>query len=197
MARVKKTRAAPRTVHRSERIEVPASRPLRIVVIADTHSQPHPDSADLVAKQHPDVILHAGDVGNLEILSPFEDIAPLHVVRGNIDGRGVGLADSIDIEVHHEGQSLLTFLLMHIAVYGPKLRRDAVALASHYGASFVVCGHSHVPFIGLDRGLDMFNPGSIGPRRFQLPITFGVIEVAPGSVRAHHLSCETGERWSP
>jgi len=27
-----------------------------------------------------------------------------------------------------------------------------------------------MPFIGRDRGITLFNPGSIGPRRFQLPI---------------------------
>ena len=43
----------------------------------------------------------------------------------------------------------------------------------------VVCGHSHVPFIGRDRDLTVFNPGSIGPRRFHLPIVFGTMNVTP------------------
>jgi len=197
MARAKKPRAPRPHVHRSTPIEAPADRPLRIVVIADTHSNPHADSLELVAAQEPDAILHAGDIGNLEVLDPFEAVAPVHVVRGNIDGRADGLADSIDLPIHQDGDVLVTFLMMHIAVYGPKLRRDAIALAHEHGASFVVCGHSHVPFIGLDRGLEMFNPGSIGPRRFQLPITFGVLEVSPGSIRARHVSCETGRDWSP
>jgi len=41
-----------------------------------------------------------------------------------------------------------------------------LARAEH--ASLVVCGHSHVPFIGQDKGITVFNPGSIGPRRFSL-----------------------------
>jgi uncharacterized protein len=62
----------------------------------------------------------------------------------------------------------------------------------------LVCGHSHLPFIGIDRGIAVFNPGSIGPRRYPLPIVFGVIEVPPiGTVRMHHVSCESGARWMP
>jgi hypothetical protein len=61
----------------------------------------------------------------------------------------------------------------------------------------VVCGHSHVPFIGRDRGLSVFNPGSIGPKRFHLPIVFGVIDIAKNGVSLQHIDCETGERWEP
>ena len=43
----------------------------------------------------------------------------------------------------------------------------------------------------------MFNPGSIGPRRFHLPIVFGVIDVAPEGIKLRHVDCETGERWEP
>ena len=65
------------------------------------------------------------------------------------------------------------------------------------GASLVVCGHSHVPFIAKQRGLTVFNPGSIGPRRFHLPIVFGTIAVTPQAVRLAHVDCETGRPWSP
>ncbi len=58
-------------------------------------------------------------------------------------------------------------------------------------------GHSHVPFIGRDRDLAIFNPGSIGPRRFHLPIVFGVLDVKDRKVSMRHVSCETGEVWSP
>jgi len=54
-----------------------------------------------------------------------------------------------------------------------------------------------VPFIGEDRGITMFNPGSIGPRRFHLPIVFGTLELSPERVRLAHIDCETGRRWLP
>jgi hypothetical protein len=43
----------------------------------------------------------------------------------------------------------------------------------------------------------VFNPGSIGPRRFALPIVFGTIDIAQSGVRLAHVDCETGERWMP
>jgi hypothetical protein len=86
---------------------------------------------------------------------------------------------------------------MHIAVYGPKLRADAARLARAADASIVVCGHSHVPFLGRDQGIAVVNAGSIGPRRFQLPIVFAVIDVRRDGVSMHHVSCETGQRWTP
>jgi predicted phosphodiesterase len=61
----------------------------------------------------------------------------------------------------------------------------------------VLCGHSHVPFLGRDKGLVVLNPGSIGPRRFQLPITLGVLDLAQTGISLRHVSCETGETWLP
>jgi len=57
--------------------------------------------------------------------------------------------------------------------------------------------HSHVPLIARDGELSVFNLGSVGPRRFHLPILFGTIEVTPTAVRFAHFDCETGERWEP
>ena len=65
------------------------------------------------------------------------------------------------------------------------------------GAGLVVCGHSHVPFVTNDRGLALFNPGSVGPRRFALPIVFGVMEVTSAGVSLRHVDCETGLPWRP
>ena len=73
----------------------------------------------------------------------------------------------------------------------------SVAGAKASGAGLVVCGHSHVPFAAHDRGLTVFNPGSVGPRRFHLPIVFGVIEVRAEGVSLRHVDCETGLPWTP
>lgn len=170
---------------------------LRVAVVADTHSQPHPLAASRIQALAPTAILHAGDIGNLSVLDDLAKIAPVIAVRGNIDERASDLPDSISITVRAGGQAALTLLLMHIAVYGPRVRADAARLASKHSARMIVCGHSHVPFIGKDRGLTVFNPGSIGPRRFHLPIVFGVLEVAGGKLTVRHVNCETGEAWSP
>lgn len=170
---------------------------LRLVVVADTHSQPHERCVELVGAQRPDRILHAGDIGALEVLDALAKIAPTSAVRGNIDVHANEVPDALTLDIRDGDESLFKLLLLHIAVNGPKLRADAVRLAKGEGASLVVCGHSHVPFIGRDRDLAVFNPGSIGPRRFHLPIVFGVMDITPQRVDLKHISCETGERWLP
>ena len=182
---------------RSETLQLDARGALTLAVVADTHSQPHPQSAGLIAALHPDAILHAGDIGDLSVLEGLSSIAPLFAIRGNIDTRAPGLPDTLTLEVRDRERSLLKLLLTHIAVYGPRLRADAARLARTQGASLVVCGHSHVPFLGRDRGIAVFNPGSIGPRRFHLPIVFGVIDIDPTRIRMRHVDCETGQTWQP
>ncbi len=171
--------------------------PLRIVAVADTHSRPHPKSAERIEAFAPDAILHAGDVGDLGVLDDLARIAPVLAVRGNIDEGESSLPDTMTIDVGDAAGPFFRMLLLHIAVYGPKLRGDAAKLAHKEKASLVVCGHSHVPFAARDKGLTVFNPGSIGPRRFTLPIVFGVIDVSRTRVDVRHVDCETGERWLP
>jgi putative phosphoesterase len=172
----------------------------RFAIVADTHSHPHPASHALIAAQKPDGILHAGDIGELAVLDRLAEIAPVTAIRGNIDVHADGaraLPDAITIDLRDDTGSLATLLLFHIALHGPHLRADASRLARAEGADIVVCGHSHVPFVGRDKGLVIYNPGSIGPRRFQLPIVFGVMEVRRDGISMHHVSCETGARWTP
>jgi putative phosphoesterase len=185
-----------RRVHANETLDT-GGEPLRVLAVADTHSRPHPKSAERIAALAPNVILHAGDIGDLRVLEDLRKIAPVLAVRGNIDEHEPSLPDTMSIHVGDAAGAFFTMLLLHIAVYGPKLRADAAKLAHAEGASLVVCGHSHVPFAARDKGLTVFNPGSIGPRRFSLPIVFGVIDVSRDRVDVRHVDCETGERWLP
>lgn len=189
--------AAAALVKRRAELRLPASGSARIVAVADTHGAPHERAAALIAELAPLAILHAGDIGNLAVLDRLREVAPLFAVRGNIDTRADALPDVLTIDVGAGAGALLSILLLHIGVFGPKLRADAARLARREGAGVVVCGHSHVPFLGMDRGLAVFNPGSVGPRRFRLPIVFGVIGIAQDGLRMHHVDCETGERWQP
>lgn len=173
---------------------------LRLVVVADTHSQPHPRAAEHLAARAPDAILHVGDIGDLGVLDQLSRIAPVLAIRGNIDIHAPDLPDVLTLDLvrsAEDPQPLLRMLLVHIGVYGSKLRAEVAAMAGAQGAQAVVCGHSHVPFLGRDRGFTVFNPGSIGPRRFHLPIVFGTIDVTPAGLRLAHVDCETGAPWTP
>jgi uncharacterized protein len=184
-------------VRQAQRMAVRKDGTLRLAVVADTHSRPHAAAAKHIGAFGPDAILHAGDIGDLAVLDELAGIAPLYAIRGNIDTHARGLPDVLTLDIVEPDRLRLRVLIVHIAVVGPKLRADAARLARAERASLVVCGHSHVPFIGEDRGLAIFNPGSIGPRRFQLPIVFGTIDVTSTAVRLAHVDCETGAAWRP
>lgn len=180
-----------------DRIALRAGPALNVAVVADTHSVPQPGTLDQLRAIAPDAILHAGDIGDLGVLEQLKPIAPLYAIRGNIDGHGEDIPDHRVIDLVAGDQTLLRILLVHIAVAGPRLQNHVVKLAHAEKAKLVVCGHSHVPFVGEDRGLTIFNPGSCGPRRFALPIVFGTISIAAGKLRFGHLDAATGTAWTP
>jgi hypothetical protein len=171
------------------------SGPLRIAAVADTHGRPHPALGDRMREIAPHHILHAGDIGDLSVLRALERHAPVTAVRGNIDERAPDLPDVVTIAIREGDATLLNLLLVHIAVNGPKLRADVARIAKAEDASLVVCGHSHVPFAAHDKGVTVFNPGSVGPKRFNLPIVLGVIDIARTGATVRHVNCETGLRW--
>jgi hypothetical protein len=185
----------PRLVSKSATLALRDDGTLRIAVVADTHSLPHAAIDDRLTAIAPDAILHAGDIGDAAVIDQLARTAPVFVVRGNIDTRAT-FPDILTLDLVGADQRLRIFLI-HIAVNGPKLRADVARMARAARASLVVCGHSHVPFIGQERELTVFNPGSIGPRRFHLPIVFGTIAITPKGVRLAHIDCETGRPWSP
>ena len=192
------TPAVPRkTISSKATLRARADGRFRFAVVSDTHSKPHPATEQRIRELEPDVILHAGDIGELEVLDRLRTLAPVLAVRGNIDAPTGQVPDVVTLELMDGERMKLRLLLLHIAVYGPKLRAEVARLATRERASLVVCGHSHVPFIGRDRGVTLFNPGSIGPRRFQLPIILGTIDISRESARLTHIDCETGKTWLP
>ena len=189
-----------RLVKQAANLPVRGDGTLTIACVADTHGQPHLATADRLAAIAPDAILHAGDIGDPAVLDQLAATARVFAVRGNIDARS-RLPDVLILDVVGPGGPedgrRLRILLTHIAVNGPRLRAEVARMARAEQAQLVVCGHSHVPFIGKDRDLTVFNPGSIGPRRFHLPIVFGTLAIAPDTVRLAHIDCETGLPWLP
>jgi hypothetical protein len=140
---------------------------MKIGVVSDTHGLLRPEvMATLAGVER---ILHLGDVGDEGILQELEKIAPVTAVRGNIDreGKCARLPETEILEV----QGISIYLLHSIE----KLDLDPKAA----GFSAVLFGHSHKAEIRRHKGVLYFNPGSCGPRRFQLPITMGFLHVGP------------------
>jgi uncharacterized protein len=138
---------------------------LTIGVISDTHGLLRPEAVEALAGV--DHILHAGDVGDPRILDRLCEIAPLTAIRGNVDVSGICWALPATDAVELGGR---LFYLVHSLA---DLDIDpAVA-----GVAAVVSGHSHRPKVEERNGILYLNPGSAGPRRFNLPITLARVSV--------------------
>jgi uncharacterized protein len=149
---------------------------MKIGVISDTHGLLRPEAIKALRGCY--AILHAGDVGNFDILGTLTEIAPVTAIRGNIDLHGP-CADLPATEMLSLGG--VTFYMLHSV---RDLDLDPVAA----GVRVVVSGHSHSPSIQEKRGVLFLNPGSAGPRRFGLPVALAIVEIAEDKVRAEIVS---------
>ena len=152
-----------------------------ISVVSDTHGLLRPEIIPLLAGS--DHILHLGDVGDPEILGVLARIASVTAVRGNIDTQGP-CAQLPEVEVVTlAGRDL--YLLHDVS------RLDLDPGAAGFAA--VLYGHSHKPEIRWRKGVLYMNPGSCGPRRFQLPISYGRITIHEnGQLEAEILQLPIG-----
>jgi uncharacterized protein len=135
-------------------------------VISDTHGLLRPEAVAALAGA--DLIIHAGDVGNPEVIEALRAIAPTYAVRGNIDT--ASWADALPMTARVAVGKRQFFVLHDIA----QLDLDPAAA----GFSAVVYGHSHKPAIATRAGVLFLNPGSAGPRRFKLPIAVARVVVS-------------------
>jgi putative phosphoesterase len=150
----------------------PAPRRFRIGLISDTHGLVRPEAVAALAGV--DHIVHAGDIGRPEVLDALEAIAPLTAIRGNVDA-GPWAHELPDVRRARLGG--VELYVLH------DLKTLALAPEAE-GIRVVVSGHSHQPRIDARDGVLYVNPGSAGPRRFRLPVTLALLEVAGNDVSA-------------
>jgi uncharacterized protein len=145
-------------------------------VIADTHGLLRPQALELLrGSGH---IIHAGDIGAPEIVPALEQVAPVTAIRGNIDRQAWAQRFPETEVVELAG--------LHIYVIHDVQALDLNPKAA--GFAIVISGHSHRPRQQLKDGVLYFNPGSAGPRRFNLPITLGRLEISKGNVKGEILN---------
>ena len=140
-------------------------------VISDTHGLLRPEA--VAPLRGSDYIIHAGDVGDAEILKQLNAIAPLTAVRGNVD-REPWARKLPETQVLEAGG--ISIYILH-SVAELDLKPEAAGFAA------IVSGHSHIPKQEVRNGVLYFNPGSAGPRRFKLPVTVGRLVIQGGRIR--------------
>jgi putative phosphoesterase len=159
--------------------ELQESKNYRIGVISDTHGLLRSEA--LEALQGSDLIIHAGDVGKLEVLRALERISPVIAVRGNMD-RGEGLSELPLTQLVQVGK--VTIYVLH-----DLQRLDIVPKVA--GVSLVISGHTHQPKEEYRDGVYFLNPGSAGPRRFSKPVCLAVVEVDGNELKGRLIRLET------
>ena len=150
-----------------------------IGVISDTHGLLRREA--ITALQGSDHIIHVGDIGHPAILDRLNEIAPVTAVRGNVDkGAWVQkIPENNVLEV--EGVSIY---VLHI-LDELDLKPEAAGFAA------VIYGHTHVSKQEVKNGVLYFNPGSAGPKRFNLPVSIGKLVVRKGRIEAEVLELLT------
>jgi len=124
-----------------------------------------------------DLILHAGDVGAPGILDALKALAPVVAVRGNVDSGGWGETLPLT-EVIQVGP---------VAIYMLHILQDLDINPATGGFQIVVSGHSHKPGQSEKDSVLYVNPGSAGPKRFQLPVTVGRLDVGARQLKAEFI----------
>lgn len=147
---------------------------MRLGVISDTHGLLRPEVFEVFREV--DHILHAGDVGPLDLLTELEALAPVTAVYGNTDGFDVRARlpqvqrlrlDGFDIVVTHGDQ-----------LGSPTPEKLNAAFPD---AEIIVYGHTHKPLLTtVDLVVTVMNPGGAGHKRFNLPPSVGIMELEPG-----------------
>ena len=150
---------------------------VRIGVISDTHGLLRPEAGQILTGVNH--IVHAGDIGQPDVIAGLRQIAPVTAIRGNVDTAPWA-------ELYPETKMLrLGGRSMYVLHDLNDLKLDPVSC----GIDVVISGHSHRPRIETVQGVLYLNPGSVGPRRFSLPITLATLQLSKGALRPliHHL----------
>jgi putative phosphoesterase len=139
---------------------------MRIGVISDTHGLLRPEAEK--ALKGVELIVHAGDVGRPEILVQLKTIAPVFAVRGNVDTGAWALELPDTTVVEANGASLYVLHKLDKLDLNPK--------AGKFDA--VISGHTHHAEQRWQDGVLYLNPGSAGPKRFELPVTLALLDLS-------------------
>lgn len=142
---------------------------MKVGLISDTHGKLRAEVFDRFAAV--DVILHAGDIGSLDIIAELETIAPVHAVHGN--------TDDADVRARYGGSLDLTLAGKRIAVmHGHLLGAPTPAnlRKAFPNADLIVYGHTHKPLLDAGHPI-VVNPGAAGPARFKLKPSVAILEL--------------------
>jgi putative phosphoesterase len=147
---------------------------MRLGVISDTHGLLRPEVFNAFAEV--DHILHAGDIGSLDLLAELKALAPVTAVYGNTDDFDVRRRVPQVATVELDGFNIV---VTHGDQFGSPTPEKLNAAFPE--AQIIVYGHTHRPLLTVvDVVVTVMNPGGAGARRFKLPPSVGILELEAG-----------------
>ena len=149
---------------------------MRIGLISDTHGKLRNEVFDHFGGVGG--ILHAGDIGSMDLLVELEAVAPVTAVYGNTDGHDVRSEVPEVAELELDG-------LRVVVVHGHQLGSPTPAglVGAHHGADLIVYGHTHRPLVEERDGVLVVNPGAAGAARFGIPPSLALLDISDGEPR--------------
>jgi len=148
---------------------------VKLAILSDTHGLLRPELLPWLASV--DCILHAGDIGFVDLLIELETFAPVAAVWGNTDG--FALRSRVP-EVARRSWEGYEVTILHGHQLGMPSAERLVEL--HPEVDLLVFGHTHVPEIRRIGRTLAVNPGSCGYRRGHLLPTFVLADLSPGGI---------------
>ena len=156
----------------------PSLPSVSIGVISDTHGLLRPEA--IQAFKGSEYIIHAGDVGEPSILEELGRLAPTTAIRGNIDREPWASALPESTQITLAGHNICILHDLKRLHLDPKTASISV----------VVSGHTHKPSKQMKDGVLYLNPGSVGPRRFSLPISMAKLKLHSQRVEAELIELD-------
>ncbi len=142
-----------------------------IGVVSDTHGWLDPELVDVF--DGVDHIVHAGDIGDVEVLERLREVALTTAVKGNIDGGELRFLPVEEIlEVNGKRIALL-----HIAGSPKRPRKAARELLARERPDVLIVGHSHIEVVGRVGSTLWINPGAAGRQGFHHQRTAALLHV--------------------
>ena len=159
-----------------------------IVILSDSHWRPNPQPPTylaLIQQLKPAAILHAGDIGHINLFKALEDVAPVFAVRGNCD-TGI-LSETLPKKQILQFDELKIGLIHGDGIRGTTPERAYQAFCQE-DISLIVFGHSHKPMQEEKNGITLFNPGSCSqPRGLAPHSSLGILKIQGNAFHLNHL----------
>jgi putative phosphoesterase len=153
---------------------------MKIIALADTHSRPLP-KALLDDMASADLLVHAGDFADAEVYRHLKAIKDIRAVYGNMDG--------MDLRSFLPQQTVFNCEGVKIGLaHGEGAPEGIMArLQKEFegsGVGVIIFGHSHTPYNSVVNGILFFNPGSPTDTVRSPYLSYGVLDVKDGKVKA-------------